>query len=380
MKVLVAGDYSQHGRVNDLIERGQYEKLFGNIRAAISGADYSIVNFEFPIVSDEKKASPIYKCGPALKGSQASAEAVKYAGFDCCTLANNHILDQGDFCCLDTIRLLNETGIDTVGAGGNAESAEEILYKKIGSESLAIINCCEHEFSIATSESVGANPLNPIKQYYKIREAREKADFVLVIVHGGHEHYQLPSIRMKDTYRFFIDQGADAVVNHHQHCYSGYEVYNGHPIFYGLGNFCFDWEGRRNMLWNEGFWVVFDFDKTKGVSYTILPYVQCNEEVGVFPLSDNQAFVDHLNKLNQVIASAQELDKDNREYYSTESKSIMERYEPYRFLRLTRRLFEYGLLPKLRTRTQILEIWNYMACESHRDKQLSIFKDWRNSL
>ena len=98
------------------------------------------------------------------------------------------------------------------------------MYKRKDGETLAIINCCEHEFSIADDDSAGANPLNPIQQYYKIKEARLNADYVLVIVHGGHEMYQLPSLRMVDTYRFFIDAGADAVVNHHQHCFSGYET------------------------------------------------------------------------------------------------------------------------------------------------------------
>ena len=153
---------------------------------------------------------------------------------------------------LDTLMYLNDKQADFVGGGNSLRQASETLYKSIDGHTLAVINCCEHEFSIATETSSGANPLNPIQQYYKIQEARKNADYVLVIVHGGHEHYQLPSPRMKETYRFFVDAGADAVVNHHQHCYSGYEVYNGKPIFYGIGNFLFDREGVRNSIWNEG--------------------------------------------------------------------------------------------------------------------------------
>ena len=40
--------------------------------------------------------------------------------------------------------------------------------------------------------------------------------------------------------------GADAVVNHHQHCYSGYEVYKDKPVFYGLGNLLFDHASKRS--------------------------------------------------------------------------------------------------------------------------------------
>ena len=54
---------------------------------------------------------------------------------------------------------------------------------------------------------------------------------MFLILHGGIEHYQLPSPRMKKWYRHIIDLGASAIVNHHQHCFSGYELYNGKPIF-----------------------------------------------------------------------------------------------------------------------------------------------------
>ena len=255
MKILIAGDFCQGYRVDALVKERRYGKLFDEVKPIIESADYSIVNFEFPVVLDKDAARPIPKCGPNLEGTIESIEAIKYAGFKCCTLANNHILDQGEQCCLDTKNELEKAGVDTVGVGSNLSEAGEIFYKEIDGETLAIINCCEHEFSIATETSAGANPLNPVRQYYAIQEAKKKADYVLVIVHGGHEHYQLPSPRMKETYRFFVDAGADAVVNHHQHCYSGYDVYYDKPIFYGLGNFCFDEPQMRHCGWNEGYMV-----------------------------------------------------------------------------------------------------------------------------
>ena len=216
--ILIAGDFCQRYRIDEAIKKRLYGDLFDEVKTIIETADYSIVNFEFPIILDSTNAKPILKCGPNLQGTKEAVDAVKYAGFNCCTLANNHILDQGEQCCLDTKNELEKAGIDTVGVGSNLEDAASILYKEIRGETLAIINCCEHEFSIATDTTIGANPLNHIQQYYRIQEARSKADYVLVIVHGGHEHCQLPSPEMQETYRFFIDSGADAVVNHHQHC------------------------------------------------------------------------------------------------------------------------------------------------------------------
>lgn len=167
------------------------------------------------------------------------------------------------------------------------------------------MNCCEHEFSIATATTAGANPLNPIQQYYNIQEARTKADYVLVIVHGGHEHYALPSPRMKETYRFFIDAGADAIINHHQHCYSGYEIYHGKPIFYGLGNLLFDHKSERHGPWNEGFMVSLRLDKQTLPQFELYPYTQCNERPSVIPMNEaeRKIFAERIDKLNQIISN-----------------------------------------------------------------------------
>ena len=238
MKILIAGDFCPQERVCASFEKGDFASVLREVKNSLSLVDYSIVNFECPITKG--KELPIKKCGPNLRCSSKGIEAISWVGFNCVTLANNHFLDYGESGVVNTIQVCSEFGIDIVGGGKNLQEASQILYKKIAGKILAIINCCEHEFSIATEKSAGANQLNPIRQYYTIKKARSEADFVLVIVHGGHEYYQLPNARMHETYRFFVDAGADAVVNHHHHCFSGSEVYNGKPIFYGLGNFCFD--------------------------------------------------------------------------------------------------------------------------------------------
>jgi len=253
MRILVAGDLLPYGRVARLFDKKKYEEVLCQVRGCIKGADYSVANFECPICKGEER--PIEKCGPNHKCTDSVIGAIQYAGFCCVTLANNHFRDYGDKGCENTLRLLNTNGIDHVGGGLNSTEAARVLYREVKDMQLAIINCCEHEFSIATETTAGSNPLNPIQQYYAIQEARRKADYVLVVVHGGHEMWQLPSPRMKQTYQFFIDAGADAVINHHQHCFSGYEIYKGKPIVYGLGNFCFDKPGYFKGLWNMAIWL-----------------------------------------------------------------------------------------------------------------------------
>lgn len=370
MKILVAGDFCPTKRLKSKVENGDYHDIFCEVEPAIRSADYSIVNYECPAVLGDYP--PIKKCGPNLSSSPKGIEAIKYAGFDIATLANNHILDFGAQGLMDTVNLCSQYNIDTVGVGKNLEDASKILYKRKDGETIAIINCCEHEFSIAGDDSAGANPLNPIQQYYKIKEAKQNADYVLVIVHGGHEMYQLPSLRMVDTYRFFIDAGADAVVNHHQHCFSGYEFYKGKPIVYGLGNFCFD-SSYRNSIWNEGYLAVIDF-QVENIYIKIIPYIQNSDNVGIYSLKDQTSFYGRIHELNQIIADRQKLQEEQKTYYSLSKDGIKLRFEPYTN-RIMKGLRSRNLIPSFLSEKKQVEMLNMVDCESHRDKLLHALKN-----
>jgi hypothetical protein len=379
MKLLIAGDFCQKNRVYDTVKNRNYSLLFDDVKDVIHSADYSIVNFEFPIVKENITPSPLSKCGPNLKGTIEAVSAVKYAGFKCCALANNHILDQGEDCCIDTREALLNGDVDVVGAGANLYEAEQILYKTISGIKIAIINCCEHEFSIATPNSAGAAPLNPIKQYYQIKEACKQSDYVVVIVHGGHEHFQLPSSRMQETYHFFVDAGADVVVNGHQHCYSGYEIYNKKPIFYGIGNFCFDYPQRVDMPWNEGYMVELSLEKGEDIKYLLIPYIQCNKEPGVRLLQDDKLFQDKLLKLNEIISSPAKLENELRRYYLKGEERSLDFFQPHYGNKVLYWLYRHNILPGLISKKQFLKVWNILECESHRDKYCNIFKNKFNS-
>ena len=373
MKVIIAGDFCQRYRIDEAIKKRLYGDLFDEVKPIIETADYSIVNFEFPIILDSTNAKPILKCGPNLQGTKEAVDAVKYAGFNCCTLANNHILDQGGQCCLDTKNELEKAGIDTVGVGYNLEDAASILYKEIRGETLAIINCCEHEFSIATDTTIGANPLNPIQQYYRIQEARSKADYVLVIVHGGHEHCQLPSPEMQETYRFFIDSGADAVVNHHQHCYSGYEEYHGKPIFYGLGNLCFDNISKRgDDIWNEGYMVSLDFDKSRKPSYTLYPYIQCSSDCFLKLDLRSELFKENVDRLNSIITNKFLLQEKWNKYEKEHLMRYNRVMHPFRS-KLLRFLEKMHILTV--SKSYYLYLCAVIQCESHRSSLLFFLRN-----
>lgn len=368
MKILIAGDYCPNYRIADMLSKQDYS-FFDNVKPLISRADYSIVNFECPVVNGDVK--PIVKCGPALRTSAYAVDSIKYAGFDCVTLANNHFRDFGDEGCKTTIEELNKKAIDYVGGGLNISEAQQILYKEIKGHKVAFVNFCENEFSIATNESAGAAPLDAVDNYNQIVEARRNADYVIVIVHGGHEYYQLPSPRMKKLYRHFVTIGADAVVNHHQHCYSGYEYYNGKPIVYGLGNFCFDWKDKP-IIWNEGYLASLDIVSEK-ISLELTPYNQCGKSSVVKFIEGEQRkkfFVD-IEHINATIADDNLLEKSFDEWCNSRSQSIQTIFNSHhnRYLNFAARK---GWIKRPASRKELLAELNYIVCEAHRDVTLNV--------
>lgn len=366
MKVLIAGDFAPRANLAKQIKEKRFSEVFPeNIRKTIKSADFSFVNFESPIVEDGYK--PIPKCGPNLRCTPEAAEAIRFAGFTGVTMANNHILDYGVEGLRKSVACCKKEGLYIVGVGENIEEAGKPLYLEKAGKTLAIINCCEHEYSIATHSEPGANPINPICQYYAIQEAKMKSDYVLVIVHGGHEMFQLPSPRMVESYRFFIDAGADAVVNHHQHCYSGYELYKGKPIVYGLGNFCFDYPNRREDIWYEGY--MAQLELTENVNISIIPYKQYFDIEGIRLLTTYELniFENRLSEINDIISDDNKLLKQIESYYNSCSQSERTIFEPYSG-RLFYKLFKMGILPRVFKGIKLYKGLNHIECESHRDK------------
>ncbi len=363
MNIIIAGDYCPRDRVAKALDEKHYDAVLGDIHEALNDADYSIVNLECPVVYFDTK--PIDKCGPNLCCKKNGVEALKWAGFNCITLANNHFLDYGEVGVKNTIDTCNEYNIDYVGGGMTLQDASKILYKEIAGIKLAVINCCEHEFSIASETSAGSNPLNIVKQYYAIKEAREKADKVIVIVHGGVELFWLPSHRMIETYRFFVDAGADAIVNHHQHCYSGYEVYNGSPIFYGLGNFCFDWY-PHDYRWTSGYMVKLSFEKNQNIGFEIIPYRQCAEDAKVQLLTDqeNKLFFDKLDVYNKIISTDKVREDEYLKWchqtegmFKTVLNPILNRYTAW--------FFKTRFGKRIISKRKMLQTYDYLINESH---------------
>lgn len=375
MKILIAGDYCPCNRVANLISQGQ-PVISDSVVQQIKSVDYAVVNFECAVADTSMR--PIPKCGPHLGCAEKAVAVLKEAGFNCVTLANNHFRDYGSEGVKRTIEVLDEVGIDHVGGGNNIVEATAILYKQIEGKIVAIINVCENEFSIADENRGGSAPLDIIDLHYRISTAREKANIVVVIIHGGHEHFQYPSPRMKKLYRFFVETGADAVVNHHQHCYSGCEVYQGKPIVYGIGNFCFDHPKKRNGIWNEGYMVVLNFVDSD-IQYELIPYVQCDEKPNV-ELMDGlklQTFWETVRSISNTINDDSLLRQTYEHFVKFRSSALITPFTPY-FNEYLQLAAGRHYLPYLIPKKKLAKMLGVIRCESHRDILIESMKEKLN--
>ena len=370
--LLIAGDYCPQERVAEMLEKKDFS-FFDNVRKYTQGVEYSIVNLECPVADESHRA--IIKTGRNLRCNPGAIDALNYAGFKCVTLANNHLNDYGGLAILQTLNELETRHIAHVGGGENLKDSQKPLTIELNGKRVSILNFCEKEFSIATKRSAGAAPLDLIDNQRAITSCKSQYDYVIVIVHGGHEMHQLPSPMMQKTYRWFIDMGADAVINHHQHCYSGYEVYNGKPIFYGLGNFCFDKSGYRNSIWNEGYMVKLKLEDRIG--FELIPYHQCDNqpEVKVLEGKKTEDFSHSLAALNNIIADPLLVEADFERYYKQAQKSVLGLFSPY-LNRYLRGAAQKGIIPLFLPQRKIARIYDYFNCEAHKNIALRSLRDF----
>lgn len=366
MKIIIAGDFCPQERVHTIIADHNYSQIFGETKEIIQSADISIVNLECPVVKNNSEKA-IVKTGPNLKGSPLMVDALKFAGFNMATLANNHFLDYGSQGAYNTFEELRRAEIEYLGAGDNLDEAAQPLVKEKDGLKVGCLNVCEYEFSIATHNSPGANPIDWILLSEQIRKIRNTVNYIILIVHGGHEHYQLPSPRMKRLYHFFINEGVDIIVNHHQHCYSGYEVYNGKYIFYGLGNYCFDNNKKRDSIWNEGFLLELNLDENE-IQFELHPFEQCNKTVGIKLMheSNKKSFLSNIYSLNSIIKDDLLLNQSFENWINLNYNRYKSYISPYtnRYLRYLCRI---GILPSFLNKNRRDVLYDMIKCESHND-------------
>lgn len=352
------------------------ERIWGDAVEIFRNTDFSIINLEVPLTDSFDK---IDKTGPNIKADRENINYMKAANVSLVTLANNHIFDYGNKGVEDTLNVCRENGIDTVGAGKNLKEAQKTYHKQIKERRIAVVNFAENEWNSAAEDHAGSNPMDIIENIKQIREAKKHADFVIVIIHGGHEYFSYPSPRMQKQYRFYAQEGADVVVGHHTHCVSGYELCNGVPIFYSLGNLYFPWKNKSSD-WHEGMLLKLEISANKDdIKFELIPYFQNlgNTSIILMKNGDRNKFFKKIEEINKVIADDLLLMQKWQEFVGSKKKEYLQYVIiPFDFVR--RVVNKISILRFFCTKKQKLLIHNLINCESHRELMQESLNDLKN--
>lgn len=367
MKFLIVGDIviNQSYNASDKIDKSIVD-LFAQ-------SDCNIVNLEAPVTDSENK---ILKTGPHLKSDkQCTLDVMKKLNIHIAALANNHIKDYDEKGVIDTIKFCKNHSIKTTGAGRNLEEASRTTVLNTSEGKVAIINIAENEWSSADESTAGANGMNIIKDTIKIQQAKKENDFVFVIIHGGHEYYNLPSPRMQEQYRFYAEQGADLVVGHHTHCINGYEVYNGTPIYYSLGNFLFT-KDNVHADWYKG--LILEVNINNNELRTCVHPTSVSKEgfkLSMMLNKDKSDVMQRINNYSKIIINADELEKNWQKFVSSKQITYNNYWSPLSFIGSR---YAKGLLRRLKidfTNKKGHALYlNLMRCEAHYDVSVEVIR------
>lgn len=370
MKIIIGGDFCI---TPEFLGKGFVDSSIINL---FNESDLNIINLECPVTANNPD-NKINKSGPHLRTDSAIFQYLKQLNIHAVTLANNHILDYGSKGIEDTFMQCTKNNIRFVGAGKDLVEAAVPLYFEKSGVKVAVINACEREWSIAKEFAAGANPIDLIDNIHQIRLARENADFVICIMHGGHEYYPLPSPRIVKQYRFFAENGADAIIGHHPHCISGYEFYNGIPIVYSIGNLLFT-HHSKNPSWFYGMLVKMEIKKNSGLKMETI-FTEMDQKTFKLSLVSNPEILSeleqNLSNYNQIINSKELLNNKWMEYVqnNTERLRIFYPVNSISFGPLRGLLKLFGLSKYEGSRQYQNAIRNNIQCQSHRDLLKQIF-------
>jgi hypothetical protein len=363
LNILIAGDLVPTKSNHYLFSKGDVNSLIGDELFSIwNSSDIRIFNLEVPLTDKE---NPILKCGPNLIASTKTIRGIKELNPTLLTLANNHTLDQGKEGLKTTENLLSENNIPYVGIGDNLfEASKPYILSQDGVE-IGVYACAEREFTIATENSPGANPFDPLESLDHIRELKNKCDYVIVLYHGGKEHYRYPSPNLQKVCRKMVEKGADLVICQHSHCIGCVEEYKGSNIIYGQGNFLFDL--NENEFWNTSLIIKVKIDNGLKVDY--IPLLK--KENGVRKANEKEAdeILSAFYKRSKEILIDGFIEEQYEKFAETHLVSYLRNFAGFGkwMSRIDNRLLKGRLLKSKYNIGKLLELQNFIECEAHRE-------------
>lgn len=369
MSILIGGD---------LVPTVSNEKFFKNAEMKQILCDglydfwlnstYRIFNLECPIANYD---SPIKKFGPNLRCNVDVINGIKEIAPSVICLANNHIMDQGSIGYFNTIRCLDEHKINYIGVGNDVNSLKKSFVLNENNKHVGIYNFCENEFSSATLTNCGANSYDELETLTEIKLLKNDVDYLIVIFHGGKEEYRYPTPKQQKLCRKIIDNGADVVICQHSHCIGCDEKYNKGIIVYGQGNFIFDY--KDNDYWNSS--LIIDIDFNNGLNINYVPIVKEKFMVRLATKNEKEKIMNDFYFRSNEIKNERFVVDEYEKYCSEKLFEYINSFHGHRLLtRILNKLGLKRLSLNIYKQSDLLKIFNYINCETHRELLINVLK------
>ena len=215
---------------------------FGPIANVLRRADLAVVNLETAITERGTPAPKDF----TFRAPPSALTALKGAGVDVATMANNHGQDFGVAGLRDSLAAARAAKFPVVGVGRNADEAYRAHTVTVKGQRIAVIGATQVlDSSLAAAWTAGEDKPGMASAYEEarllaaVRAARAAADTVVVDLHWGRELVNCPIDRQRALAPKLVAAGADVVVGSHAHLLLGGGYLRGAYVHYGLGNFVF---------------------------------------------------------------------------------------------------------------------------------------------
>ena len=230
-----AGDVHFAGRTLRLLDAP--DTAFGPIADTLSAADVTVANLETAVTDGGTPEPKQFH----FRAPASAYRAVKAAGIDVVSLANNHAMDYGRDGLDDTLRNA-AADVPVVGAGKNEAAAYAPWVTTVKGVRIAVIGLSQiselsERWAAGADRSGVAMAHDLARAARAVKDAKAKADVVIAFLHWGQEGNHCPTDQMKILAKTLADAGATAVIGTHAHLLLGDGWLGPTYVSYGLGNF-----------------------------------------------------------------------------------------------------------------------------------------------
>ena len=239
VSILFAGDVMMDRGVRARVEKsfdGDYNKIFENIN--LKPYDIFFANLEGTVSDKGKDGGGKF----SFHMDPKVINALKEAGVDIVSVANNHVGDWGRTAYIDTLSRLKDAGILYTGGGINRIEAETPTIIEKNGIKLGFLGFSDvgPSWMPASDKNAGLLLAQDTRFEEIIQNASSQVDYLIVSFHFGDEYKVIHNARQEYLAHKAVDNGAKIVIGHHPHVPQDTEIYKDGFIAYSLGNFVFD--------------------------------------------------------------------------------------------------------------------------------------------